>query len=83
MAFLEDIGCKRLVSNRVYSGHSHQQIAAELKDLFPGCPGLSARSVRRFCSNNAIHRSSQLCENDVDALVERAVSQVNSTSSLL
>ena len=78
MAFLEEIGCKRLISDRVHSGHSHQQIAAELQNLYPGCPGLSVRSVRRFCSNNVIHRSSQLCENDVDALVQRAVSQVKS-----
>lgn len=76
MALLEGIGCKELVSDRVNSGYSHQQISAELKSLYPGCPGLSVRSVRRFCSRKSIHWSSQLGESEIDEVVEQAVSQV-------
>lgn len=76
MALLEDLGCRMLISDRVQNGFTHQQISVELQQLYPGCPGLSTRSVRRFCENNNIHRSSRLSASEVDAVVEQAVHQV-------
>lgn len=76
MAFLTELGCEDYISDRVRSGTTHQQIATELQQLY-GCVGMSARSVRRFCSNKHIHRSSQLNTHDVDDLVEQAVAQVS------
>ena len=36
----------------------------------------SARSVRRFCSTNGIHRSSRLSTNEVDNVIEQCVARV-------
>ena len=63
-------------------GATHQQVAAELRHRFHGLPGLSSRSVRRFCSSKQIHRSSQLCEQSLDEIVEQAVSQVSLVDTL-
>lgn len=76
MATLEELGCRGLVSDRVESGATHQQIAEELQHLYPNIPGLSSRSVRRFCLSNNIHWSSQLSITEVDQIVEQAVTQV-------
>ena len=76
MAVLEILGCKDFITDRVRSGSTHKQIAEELQQLYPTFSGLSTRSVRRFCCSNVIHRSSQLTEAEVDAVVEEAVSQV-------
>lgn len=77
MSVLEELGCESLISAGVKGGHTHQQIALELQQLFPGYCGLSARSVRRFCFNRNIHRSSQLDAGEIDAIVEQAVFQVS------
>ena len=45
MAMLEELGCEDLVATRVKNGCTHEQIALELQHLYPGSPGLSARSV--------------------------------------
>jgi hypothetical protein len=82
MTFLDELGCSDLVADRIDSGHSHQQIANELQHLYPGYHGLSARSVRRFCFNNKLHRSSHLSSQTVDGVVEQAVSQVCSYAML-
>ena len=50
-----------------------QEIAAELQHRFPTTTGLSVRSVRRYCNNNGICRSSRLTSSEVDDAVERAV----------
>ena len=63
---------------RVKDGHTCQQIALELQHLYPGCPGFSTRSVRRFCCKNNIRRSSRLSTQEVNDVVEHAVSQVSS-----
>lgn len=77
MALLEELGCESLISSRVRHGKTHEQISLELQQLYPGSSGLSARSVRRFCSQRNIHWSSQLDESELDSVVEQAVSQVS------
>lgn len=77
MAILGELGCKDFIADRVKSGSTHQLIAEELQHLYPNLPGLSSRSVRRFCFSNNIHRSSQLSITEIDEVVEQAVAQVN------
>lgn len=76
MALLCDLGCEDFIRNRVKSGATHQEIAAELRGLYPGLPGLSGRSLRRFCFLKQIHRSSRLSSQSVDEVVEQAIAQV-------
>ena len=78
MSLLDDLGCDDFIAKRVQDGHTCQQIALELQHLYPGCPGFSARSVRRFCSRKNIHRSSRLSTQEVNDVVEHAVAQVSS-----
>lgn len=78
MAQLEKLACEDFIASRVKDGCTHQNIAIELQQLYPNTPGLSARSVRRFCCNNNVHRSSRLSADEVDEVVECAVSQVSS-----
>lgn len=77
MAELENLGCEDLIATRVMQGYTHATIATELQLLHPGVDGLSTRSVRRFCCSKNIHRSSRLSADEVDEIVESAVSQVS------
>lgn len=51
-------------------------IAMELQQRYPSVRGLSARSVRRYCNDHQMSRSSRLTSSEVDDVVERAVSSV-------
>ncbi len=53
---------------------SGMTISNTLKTRFPGIRGFSARSVRRFCSENGIHKPDSA---QVDAVVECAVTEVS------
>ena len=65
------------IRDRVSNNCTHHAIATELQQRYPSqARGLSARSVRRYCNNNGIHRSSRLTSGEVDDVVERAVSLV-------
>ena len=77
MAMLEELGCESFISSKVKHGHTHKQIALELKQLYPGHSGLSSRSIRRFCCEKNIHKSSQLNGSEIDTVIEQAVSQVH------
>ena len=60
-------GIHSLISERVVEERkSHQQISEELKALYPGIRGLSARSVRRFCDE----------QEDLDRVVSSSVAKV-------
>ena len=63
---------KRVVEER----KGHQQISEELKALYPGVRGLSARSVRRFCDEQHIHTTSRLSDEDLDRVVSSSVAKV-------
>ena len=50
-------------------------ISTELKKMFPeNNRGISARSVRRFCSNEGI---AKMTENELDDVVRRSINEVN------
>ena len=80
MSVLKELGCGDLISDTVREGATHQAIAAELRQLYPTLPGFSTRSVRRFCSNNEIHQSSNLCTQAIDQVVKQAIAQVRVTN---
>ena len=80
MALLSELGCENFVRDRVIGGATHKEVAAELRRRYPGLSGLSDRSIRRFCCINQIHRSSRLCVQSLDEIVEQAVSQVSFTA---
>lgn len=66
---------KYLVEKWVKEGKTYEMISEELHKLYPGLRwGMSARSVRRFCSKNNIKR---ITEDELDDLVSDAVEQVN------
>ena len=66
---------KCLVEKWVKEGKTYEMISEELHKLYPGLRrGMSARSVRRFCSKNNIKR---ITEDELDDLGSDAVEQVN------
>ena len=70
------LNCGSIIKDRVDARFTHAAIALELQRRYPGESGLSARSVKRYCSDNNIHYSSCLNQEQVDELVEQAVFQV-------
>ena len=44
-------------------------IALELQRIYPGCVGLFTRAMGRYCSENDIHYSSRLSDEQVEDLV--------------
>ena len=64
------------IRDRVQNGYSHAAIASELQLIHPGIAGLSRRSVTRHCSQHNIHYASRLPREQLDDLVEQAVSRV-------
>lgn len=60
----------------VVSGESYQRISRHLKELYPNRRGLSARSVRRFCSDHGIARRNSLTDYELDQIVSSRVSAV-------
>ena len=78
MSTLETIpGVHSLISKRVTEERkSLKQISEELKGLYPGVRGLSARSIRRFCDENNIHTTSLLSDEDLDRVVSSSIAKV-------
>ena len=70
------LNCEGFIRDMVGNGYTYQAIASELQRIYPGRVGLSTRSVRRYCSENNIHYSSRLSDQQVEDLVEQAVFQV-------
>ena len=74
---ISHLNCHSVIRDRIEAGFTYAAIAFELQQLHPGVSGLSARSVRRYCSDNSIHYSSCLNQEQVDQLVEQTVFQVH------
>lgn len=64
------------IRDQIQNNCTYSAIAAQLQQRYPTARGLSARSVRRYCNDNNISRSSRLNSSEVDDAVERAVSAV-------
>ena len=57
---------------------SHLYISEELKKRYPTVSrGLSARTVRRYCADNGIHKTSRLNEDAIDRLVRTNIERVS------
>ena len=64
-----------LLTSWIKQGHTYEWISNELKVLFPEKQrGFSARSVRRFCSNEGI---TKMDENELDEVLKISVDEVN------
>lgn len=77
MALLEEMGLENFILRRVIVGRTHKSIAEELRRLFPGVRGISARSVRRFCAVHDLHATSRLPDNALDVLVAYGIGKVH------
>lgn len=68
-----------VIRSRVRRGDTHEEVSRYLRALFTDTRGLSARSVRRFCSLRRIHYGSNIGERELDEVVRRIVSRVGHT----
>ena len=73
---LASLDCEVYIRQQIQSRATHGRISIELQQLYPGIRGISARSIRRFCSERGIHYSSRYTASQVENAVEQAVSQV-------
>ena len=55
---------------------THHQICEELTSTFPGKRGFSVRSIRRFCQEKNIHKTSRMPASEVKSAVQEAVLKV-------
>ena len=79
MATLEFLPVRDIISKGVIERRkTHKQISDELKLLYPGVRGLSARSVRRYCENHNVHSSSMVSDGDLDRIVSSSIAKVRS-----
>jgi len=65
------------IRDKVEREHLTQsKISERLKARFPGTRGFSARSIRRFCQEKGIQKTSRLSQADVEEVVAEGVSKV-------
>ena len=57
-------------------GLSYKQISDILNQMFPGERGLSPMSVKRYCCDVGIHKTSRLNDTDLDVIVTRGIREV-------
>ena len=85
MATLEGLpGIELFIRQRVEEQRkTHQEVSDELMLLHPGVRGLSRMSVRRFCCQHYIHKTSRLDECTLDRAVALNVMRVGFIGFLL
>lgn len=81
MALLDELGLLAYIRKRIEDGNTHKVIAEDLRSLFPGVRGISARSVRRFCATHDLHSTSRLSNNALDVLVAYGIGKVRDCTS--
>lgn len=79
MASLQDY--EGYIRERVEVDHvTHQQLSEELQRFVPsGTRGFSVRSIKRFCSEHGIHKTSRLTDTEVATAVANASAKVVSS----
>ena len=55
---------------------THEKVSSLLQETYGGERGLSARSIRGFCSANGIHKQNRLSSDEFEKCTREAVSQV-------
>jgi len=83
MALLNELGLLTFIRRRIEGGDTHKSLAEELRLLFPGVRGISARSVKRFCAEHNLHATSRLSDNAVDVIVAYGIGKVWKDHSVL
>ena len=85
MAALSEILEPRFVERfLVEENNRYEDLVEEIKNQFPGVKGCSLRSVKRFCSQHGIKKHGVPVSNEMlDGVVQRAISEVQSTYLLL
>ena len=69
-------GLEDFVRESRLKGKTYDDISVSLRTLYPRQRGFSARTIRRFCKESGIHRTSRLPSTDLNRVVATAVSQV-------
>ena len=59
---------------------THKKLSDTLQQAFPGERGFSERSVKRFCNEKSIRKTTNLDEQELDEVVAQAVTQVHAWS---
>lgn len=79
MAAIERIdGIESFMRERIeIEKRSYEDISKELQEAHPTARGLSARSVRRFCAEYGIHKTSRLPDHVLDRVVASSVAKVS------
>lgn len=55
---------------------THEQLSRYFSAKYPGERGFSIRTVRRFCAEKNISKTTKLCDADVDECISEAIAQV-------
>ena len=55
---------------------TYDEISRELQCCYPTLRGISARSVRRYCSINGIQRTSRMGDHELHRVVATSISKV-------
>ena len=65
------------VKDKVEVKHcTYKQISDRFTEAFPGERGFSLRSVERFCNQKGIRKTSEINDQELDIVINEAVSQV-------
>ena len=72
---LKDDMYRKVVSER----KAYNQISRELQHCYPSVRGISARSVRRYCSINGIKRTSRIADHEIERVVATNIAKVRRT----
>ena len=70
---LASLDCEVYIRQLIQFRATHRRISME---LYPGIRGISARSIRMFCSERGLHYYSRFTGSQVENAVEQALSQV-------
>ena len=73
---MEHLDLKENIEKLVKSGKTYEVISKELKDQYPDCYGLSARSMQRFCCDHRIDKKSLMEKEKLDSVVKEEVLKV-------
>ncbi len=64
----------QFIRSRIAAGHTYSAISSQLQQFHPSIRrGLSARSVRRYCSRHDIRSHDHINDHELDSIVESSV----------
>ena len=56
---------------------THKKLSETFQQIFPGDRGFRVRSIKRFCNENSIRKTTSLDNQELDEVVAQAVTQVH------